>query len=329
MSARLDISVVVCTYTESRWDFLDAAVKSIQNQNVKPLEIIIVVDHNPKLMERVHESFPDVAVVENQQERGLSGARNSGIAASKAAVIAFIDDDGIAAPDWLKNLYAPYKDPNVVGVGGSIDALWLDGRPRWFPVEFDWVVGCSYRGMPEAAAPVRNLIGCNMSYRREVFDAVGDFQSALGAVGDGLHICCEETELSIRLSQHWPQRVSFYEPRAKVQHQVPKSRGQWKYFTSRCYAEGLAKALVSQFVGSADGLASERTYTIRTLPLGVARGLGDTVFHGDLAGFTRSIVIAAGLTITTIGYLVGIISAFVAHRKANGRKVEPVSRTTI
>jgi hypothetical protein len=244
-------------------------------------------------------------------------------------VIAFIDDDAIAAPDWLENLYAPYTNPNVAGVGGSIEPLWLGGRPRWFPAEFNWVVGCSYRGMPESATPVRNLIGCNMSYRREVFDAVGDFQSALGAAGAGLHICCEETELSIRLSKHWPQKVSFYEPQAKVQHQVPKSRAQWSYFTSRCYAEGLAKALVSQFVGAVEGLSSERTYAVKTLPLGIARGLGDIIFHGDLAGLARSAAIAAGLTITTYGYVVGIISALVVHRKANGRKVEPVSRTAI
>lgn len=329
MSAGFDVSVVLCTYTESRWDYLDTAVKSVQGQHTPPREIIVVVDHNQNLLERVRASFPEVDVIENRQARGLSGARNSGIEASKGAVIAFIDDDAIAAPDWLEQLYAPYVDSDVVGVGGSIEPIWLSGRPRWFPCEFDWVVGCSYLGMPDTAASVRNLIGCNMSYRREVFDAVGNFQSALGAAGEGLHICCEETELSIRLSKQLPAKVSYYEPKAKVKHQVPNSRGQWSYFTSRCYAEGLAKALVSRFVGAARGLASERSYVARTLPLGVARGLGDVVFHGDLAGFARAAAIIAGLIITTAGYVVGTVSSLPVKLRSGQRKAGPISRTSI
>ena len=81
-----------------------------------------------------------------QQQRGISGARNSGIAAARGAIIAFLDDDAIAAPDWLEQLLAGYSSPNVLGVGGAIEPQWQGGRPRWFPPEFDWVVGCTYLG---------------------------------------------------------------------------------------------------------------------------------------------------------------------------------------
>jgi len=300
-----DISVVMCAYTEDRWDDLCAAVASLRQQQLPAREIIVVVDHNPALFERTRTSIPDVVVCENYEPRGLSGARNSGIALARGEIVAFIDEDAIAAPDWLVRLADGYRDARVVGVGGAIEPLWLSGRPDWFPQEFDWVVGCTYQGMPSAAAPVRNLIGCNMSFRREVFTAVGGFRSGIGRVGT-LPVGCEETELCIRVRQHWPDRLMLYDPRVRVQHRVPTSRGRWAYFRSRCYAEGISKALVSRFVGSQDALSSERAYTMRTLPLGVARGLA-AALQRDLAGPARAAAIVAGLAFTTAGYLRGTL----------------------
>jgi hypothetical protein len=56
------------------------------------------------------------------------------------------------------------------------------------------------------------------------------------------------------------------------------------------------------------GLASERSYTLQTLPRGIIRGLADTLLHFDPAGLARSAAIAAGLVLTTAGYIVGSIS---------------------
>jgi cellulose synthase/poly-beta-1,6-N-acetylglucosamine synthase-like glycosyltransferase len=112
-----------------------------------------------------------------------------------------MDEDATAAPDWLERLTHGYDSDEVLGVGGTIDPLWLTGRPAWFPAEFDWVVGCTYRGLPETANRVRNLIGCNMSFRREVFQQVGGFRSGIGRIGLR-PVGCEETELCIRLNQH-------------------------------------------------------------------------------------------------------------------------------
>jgi GT2 family glycosyltransferase len=300
---RRDISVVICAYTEARWHDLVAAVGSVRGQSVPPREIIVVVDHNPALLERVQTEVPHVSAVDNQEAKGLSGARNSGIAAATSAVIAFLDDDGVAAPDWLEHLLPAYADPEVIGVGGSVEPLWLGGRPPWFPAEFDWVVGCTYRGLPEATAPVRNLIGCNMSFRREVFEGVGGFLSGIGRIGT-YPVGCEETELCIRAGRRWPSKALLYEPRARVQHSVTASRARWAYFRARCYAEGLSKALVAHAVGARDGLASERTYTVRTLPRAVGRGVADSL-RGDPSALLRAGAIMAGLALTTAGYLMG------------------------
>jgi hypothetical protein len=277
------------------------------------------VDHNPTLLERVQTAIPYVVSVDNLEAKGLSGARNSGIAAATGPVIAFLDDDGVAAPDWLEHLLRAYANPEVMGVGGTVEPLWLHGRPPWFPAEFDWVVGCTYRGLPAVAAPVRNLIGCNMSVRRDVLEAAGGFRNSFGCNHDNTgksvsrtalpwlkhHAGDEETEFCIRVQQQRPDGAWLYTPSATVRHRVPAQRARWRYFLWRCYDEGLGKAMLVEIDGPQAGLSSERTYTLRTLPRGVVRALRDAVVHADVSGLGRAIAIASGFTVTAAGYAIG------------------------
>ena len=110
------ISVVVCAYTERRWDDLIAAIRSLQRQTLVPREIILVIDHNPTLLAKAREQFKGISLIENGQPRGLSGARNSGIVVAQGDIIAFMDEDAEAAPNWLENLAAHYADANVMAV---------------------------------------------------------------------------------------------------------------------------------------------------------------------------------------------------------------------
>jgi len=308
-----DISVVICAHTEERWEQLERAVESVQSQTLIAREILVVIDHNPVLAERAYRRLPTIRVIENTQQRGISGARNSGIASARGAIIAFLDDDAIAAPDWLQQLLAGYSNPNILGVGGAIEPQWHSGRPRWFPEEFDWVVGCTYRGMPSQAAPVRNLIGCNMSFRREVFAHIGGFRDEIGRVG-ARPSGCDETELCIRLGQRLPHALLLFNPLAGVCHAVPAARAGWGYFQARCLLEGRSKALVARLVGAGDGSATERAYTLRTLPRGVARGLADALVRCDLGGLARAGAITLGLAITATGYLHGMAGQLLARR---------------
>lgn len=310
----MDISVIICAYTEKRWDDLLAAVDSIKKQTLPPREIILVIDYNQTLLERVKAQLSDVVIIENAQQKGLSGARNSGIAKAQGAIIAFMDEDAVAAPNWLETIAAGYENDHTLGVGGAIDPIWIEGRPGWFPDEFNWVVGCTYRGMPESTTEIRNMLGCNMSFRRDVFPVVGDFRHGIGRV-DTRPVGCEETELCIRVNQEWPDHQMLYIPDARVSHRVPGIRANWSYFLRRCYSEGLSKAQVARFVGAKDGLASERTYTFRTLPQGVWRGLTDAVLRKDAAGLGRASAIVVGLGFTTVGYLVGTVSERIAMMK--------------
>ena len=117
----LDVSVVICAYTEERWDDLVAAVESLQQQSIPPREIIVVVDHNPRLLDRVRAYLPGVVAIENSKPQGLSGARNSGLAIAQGALIAFLDDDATAEPDWLARLATAVRTPRVLGAGGTVE----------------------------------------------------------------------------------------------------------------------------------------------------------------------------------------------------------------
>jgi GT2 family glycosyltransferase len=302
-------SVVICAYTIDRWTELLAAVRSVQDQTLPPAQVVLVIDHNPSLYELSRKHFNHLVVVENSQERGLSGARNTGIAFAQGDLIAFIDDDAIASPDWLENLASAFHDSTVLGVGGTIEPRWQTGRPDWFPQEFDWVVGCSYLGLPEISSPVRNLIGCNMAFRPQVFETVGGFRTGIGRL-EAVPLGCEETELCIRAKKYWPQGRFIYQPRARVSHKVSSQRSGLKYFRSRCYAEGLSKALVASLVGAGDGLDTERSYVLHTLPRGVLHGLRNTFLRQQPAEYKRSAAIIIGLAWTISGYVSGKASLF-------------------
>jgi glycosyltransferase involved in cell wall biosynthesis len=298
------ISVVICAYTEQRWHDVLAAVQSVEEQRVGPLEVILVVDHNRSLYERLRAVLPDVRVVENQGERGLSGGKNTGVALARGSVVAFLDDDAVAEPEWLRWLGAGYTGPEVMGVGGLTLPLWETGRPRWFPTEFDWVVGCTFTGRQPGM--VRNLLGGNASFRREAFEGAAGFVSGLGrSTLSSRPLGCEETEFCIRVAQRCPGSVFLFEDRAVIRHRAPAARERFSYFRSRCYAEGLSKAVVSRSVGAGDALSTERAYVVRTLRRGMPRGLGEAL-HGDGAGLARTGAIAAGLAATTAGYVVGL-----------------------
>lgn len=302
----LSVSVVICAHTELRWADTLAAVASVRGQSYAAKEVIVVVDHNRALYERLKAALPDTTVVENREQQGLSGGKNTGAVLAGSQIVAFLDDDAVADTNWLKFMTDSYTEPGVVGVGGLTLPKWDTGRPSWFPEEFDWVVGCTYVGMPTGRAPVRNLLGGNASFRREVFDTVGGFRSGIGRAPGKRPLGCEETEFCIRINQQMPGAVLLFDNRARIWHRVPAARTRFAYYRARCYAEGLSKATVARSVGTADGLSSERRYTTKTLPRGVARGLADA-FRGDPSGLGRAGAIVAGLAAATAGYAVGTV----------------------
>ena len=316
-------TVVICVYTEKRWDDIRDAVDSVVAQDVRAAETIVLVDHNAALLSRAQQAFGPrgVRVLPNAKKQGLSGARNTAIAAASGDIVVFLDDDASARPGWLAALLEPYSDPTVVAVGGVAHPRWpvrrsaagtrIEARPRVLPAaapadgdatgELDWIVGCTYTGQPTEQATVRNLMGCNMSFRREVFERIGGFAEDIGRIGKN-PLGCEETELCIRARQVYDAagekiRIVF-EPRAIVDHRVSGDRVEWAYLRRRSWAEGLSKAAVSKLVGSGDALSTERSYVARILPAAVVRELRQK-------RVTSAAAVVVALGFTSAGYLRG------------------------
>lgn len=310
-------SVVVSTYDDKRWDDLLACLHSLERQSRPPLETIVVVDHNPDLLTKTKQELPAAKVIANERSRGLAGARNSGIAVSSGEIVAFIDDDARAEPSWLEELEGCISDPTTVGAGGALLPLWQGPEPAWFPREFYWVFGCSYTGLPDRLAPVRNPIGANMAVRKSALAQVSGFREgesedapreirSRGVVRAGGNVP-DDTDLAIRVKQQLPDAVWLYQPAARVLHSVTPERTSLGYFLRRCYEEGGGKANLSRYVGSSDGLSSERRHLAVVLPRGVAHGVGD-LLRGDRNGGLRAAAIVTGVLSSAVGFLVATIA---------------------
>jgi glycosyltransferase involved in cell wall biosynthesis len=299
----MSISVIICAYTLDRWDELCAAVKSCHDQSRNADEVILVVDYNEELFTRATEHFASTRVLANHETKGLSGARNTGVAASTGDVIVFLDDDAFGEAEWLEALAAPFDDPQVCGVGGWVVPEWEVSAPRWFPETFYWVFGCSYAGLPGNDERIRNPIGANMALRRRVFDSVGGFSAGLGRIGNN-SLGCEETELCIRYSAAFPDDRFVLRRDAIVHHHVPSSRLTWHYFWTRCWAEGLSKAAVGALVGSEQGLSAERAHALQAMPREL-RATFAMVAKQPRDAFLRAGYIVAGSLLALGGLLRG------------------------
>ncbi|MEQ1577537.1 MAG: glycosyltransferase family 2 protein [Hyphomicrobium sp.] len=300
------VSLIICAYTLDRWQDLCEAVASAQNMTRPPDEIILVCDHNDELFKKLSARFSGLCVVANEEQRGLSGARNTGVRHAKGQLMAFLDDDAIAGREWLSILMRHFNLPGVYGATSRIEPLWIGDPPAWMPLEFLWTVGCSYAGLPIAYSEVRNVMGAAMCFRRDVFDATGGFTHRLGRTGTLLPLSCEETELSIRAREAISGATFVFDPSSTVQHKIPAKRLSLRYFMLRCYAEGLSKQRLAGMFRSKTTLSTEAHYVLKTLPRGVLAGFRDAVLRGDAWGLGRAGAIVLGLAATASGYAAGM-----------------------
>jgi len=301
------VSVVVCAYTSERLAQLRQTIASLLNQTYVRREIVLIVDHNPDLQTELADlAGKDVRVASNQGKRGLADARNTGIALAKGEIVAFIDDDADADSNWLERLVECYRDPAVIGNGGRIVPVWEQGPPpAWLAEEFLWVIGCTYRGMAERGR-VRNVIGCNMSFRSSVFEEVGSFNTEIGRLRNQ-PLSCEETEMCIRALKRWPDKKIVYAVDAIVHHHVSPSRRTLRYFARRCYFEGVSKVIVRRLCG-ADGTSSELKYLSRALPLAILRNITNVVLLRDVsASLSRVGTITLGVGAVGAGFAAGTL----------------------
>ncbi len=302
-----NVSIVISTYSKDRLEYLLDCVDSLKKQTLKPAEIILVLDPNSELIEFYRMRLPDIKIAVSQ-EQGLSNARNVGVKNAKEEIIAFIDDDAVADKDWLKNLTKNYEDPKTMGVGGQIRPLW-NKSPKWFPSELNWVLGCTYKGLPENRASIRNPIGCNMSFRKKAFERAGYFRCDIGRFGKKL-LSGEEMEFSVRVLEKIPDSKIIYEPSAIVYHKVDAKKANLKYLCKRSFYEGISKALIADARKNGSTiLSTENQYIKHLLKTAIPSRLKRIY---KLQSLLQILVLIFSSLIVFLGFLTGKITNYFA-----------------
>ena|SRR3990167_9177507 len=298
----MKISFIVCTYSMKSFSDTLKCIYSLVNQDYLYKEIVIVMDKNDELYKKFLISVPKSVNIIVNTRSGLSEARNLGIKNVNGDIIVFIDDDAVADKDYILNLIKNYEDGSIVGVGGGI----LPEKKPNYPEELYWIGGFTYKGYPEYRCEVRNMLGCNMSFRKEIFDKVGLFDNNLGRIGKRL-ITAEETEFSIRVLNSIPGSKIIYDPSIVVYHKVHEYRQTFKYLMSRSYHEGMSKAYISALNNNNNNtLSTESNYLKYLVVCAIPIRLMNILSRKDILRNTKDIVtILTSIVCVGFGYMVG------------------------
>jgi glycosyltransferase involved in cell wall biosynthesis len=125
-----------------------------------------------------------------ESRQGVSHARNTGLTAARAGIIAFTDDDVETAPEWVATIVdALDSRPDVDGVGGRVLPAWHARRPAWLTREHWGPLALQDHGdqqrIFDCHSPI-GLIGANVALRAAVFHRVGEFSPDVQRVRDGI-----------------------------------------------------------------------------------------------------------------------------------------------
>src|SRR2546425_3331033 len=136
----MDVSAVVCTH--NRLDYLKRCIDSLSRQTLDATRFeVIVVDNASKdgthmWVEQAQGTMPNLRYV-HEPTLGLAHARNAGWRAAKSEVVAFLDDDALAAADWLEQIVAKFqqRDEKLAVLGGKVLPIWEAAPPDWLVPE--------------------------------------------------------------------------------------------------------------------------------------------------------------------------------------------------
>lgn len=177
MFSPIDISVIIPSYNSRHT--ISACLASLLAQEVAPREIIVVDSSTDGTSQLIARDFPGVQVHTVKRRLFPGPARNLGISMACGQILAFLDADCTAQPDWLRRIAAGHDQGHQV-VGGAV----LLGNPN-SGVAWAGYLG-EFREFLPAGRPryVLHLPTCNISYRRSLFSgSPGTGGAAMGSAG--------------------------------------------------------------------------------------------------------------------------------------------------
>jgi glycosyltransferase involved in cell wall biosynthesis len=197
---------------------------------------IIVVDNGK---ESLAVSLPAGVRVVREPVAGLSRARNTGAAAARHDVLAYLDDDARPGPGWIESLRDGFCDPRVAVAGGPIQGLWPAERPAgWPPAGMESFFSVLSLGDADQDFPGRaEVYGANWAIRRAAFDAVGGFDAGFGT-GEGGALGGDEFMAATNVHR-LGLGVGRYLAAAAVGHRIEHHRIDESYIVLRAFHNGL------------------------------------------------------------------------------------------
>lgn len=229
------LSVLICTYNRAK--YIGPLLESVAKNDLAKSEYeIVLVDNNctdntREICEAFAKAHKDVNFrYVTEPEQGLSAARNKGIKEAKGEVIVYIDDDALV-DTWYLRTYAEWfaMHPETMACGGPIEPLYETEEPSWMTpytkaLLTAWMnYGDKVREYPKGRYPG----GGNAAYRKEVFDKVGLFNTALGRKGGNL-MGSEEKDIFDKMQALGMQVL--YLPTPVLHHIIPQTKLEPDYF---------------------------------------------------------------------------------------------------
>jgi GT2 family glycosyltransferase len=237
------IAAVVCTYR--RPALLPLALASLEAQTLRDAEVL-VVDNDPAASAReLLAGFPRARYV-HEPSPGHSAARNAGMAAARSRLVAFIDDDAQAAPDFLERTLRAFEEvtPRPACVGGRVEPLWGGPRPSWLGDELlGYLSVVDWSGAPGFLGERRWLVGTNLSVDVAALARVGGFSTRLGRRGASLR-SNDEIELQRRVRA--AGLPIYYDPSIVVRHHVDAERLTRRWLWRRAFWQGISDAIADR-----------------------------------------------------------------------------------
>ena len=259
------VSIIICAFSSNRFKKTVDCVNSVFNNTYKNYEIILVIDGNHELKQRMDYKFKEsknITIIKNEKNEGPSISRNRGVECAKGDIVVFIDDDGFATPYWLENIVKDFSEyPEIFAVGGKLLPVYENGSKK-LPEELLWLVGGTYKGYVENKQLVRNVFTGNMAVKRDIFKDI-NFMKMIDNKENNLSHQLEDTLFCVMLNNRKSNTV-LYDPEIIAYHHVPNDRLKVRSIVKRAFDEGVLKAKLEDINRNKDNvnmtLSNEHSY---------------------------------------------------------------------